>query len=169
MLIFSINISNIINFYIYFNIDLVSISLIILRIWILILIILRQFSNIFINSIYFIFFILNLRLVFSFLSNNIIIFYFFFEWSLIPIFFIIMGWGYQLERLKSRFILLIYTLFASLPLLIIILIIYTNFYLINFNYIIIINFLNLSNLYLLIIFLSFLVKFPMFFFSPMIT
>ena len=164
MLIFSINISNIINFYIYFNIDLVSISLIILRIWILILIILRQFSNIFINSIYFIFFILNLRLVFSFLSNNIIIFYFFFEWSLIPIFFIIMGWGYQLERLKSRFILLIYTLFASLPLLIIILIIYNNFYLINFNYIIIINFLNLSNLYLLIIFLSFLVKFPMFFF-----
>ena len=65
------------NFYIYFNIDLISISLIILRIWILILIILRQFSNIFINSIYFIFFILNLRLVFSFLSNNIIIFYFF--------------------------------------------------------------------------------------------
>ena len=164
ILIFSINIFNIINFYIYFNIDLVSISLIILRIWILILIILRQFSNIFINSIYFIFFILNLRLVFSFLSNNIIIFYFFFEWSLIPIFFIIMGWGYQLERLKSRFILLIYTLFASLPLLIIILIIYINFYLINFNYVIIINFLNLRNLYLLIIFLSFLVKFPIFFF-----
>ena len=126
MLIFSINISNIINFYIYFNIDLVSINLIILRIWILILIILRQFSNIFINSIYFIFFILNLRLVFSFLSNNIIIFYFFFEWSLIPIFFIIMGWGYQLERLKSRFILLIYTLFASLPLLIIIYIMSNN-------------------------------------------
>ena len=153
-----------INYYIYFNIDIISISLIILRIWILILIILRQFRNRFLYSIYFMFFILNLRLIFSFISNNIIIFYFFFEWSLIPIFFIIIGWGYQLERLKSRFILLIYTLFASLPLLMIILIININYYLINFNFLIIINFLNFRNFYLLIIFLSFLVKFPIFFF-----
>ena len=153
-----------INYYIYFNIDIISISLIILRIWILILIILRQFRNRFLYSIYFMFFILNLRLIFSFISNNIIIFYFFFEWSLIPIFFIIIGWGYQLERLKSRFILLIYTLFASLPLLMIILIININYYLINFNFLILINFLNFRNFYLLIIFLSFLVKFPIFFF-----
>ena len=45
-------------------------------------------------------------------------FYFFFEWSLIPIFFIIIGWGYQPERLKARLALFFYTLFASLPLLI---------------------------------------------------
>ena len=158
-----ININNIINYYLYFNIDIISISLIILRLWILILIILRQFNINYINSLYFIFFILNLRLILSFLTTNIIIFYFFFEWSLIPIFFIIIGWGYQLERLKSRFILLMYTLFASLPLFIIILIIRINYYLINFNFLIIINFINLNNFYFLIIFLSFLIKFPIFF------
>ena len=158
-----ININNIINYYLYFNIDIISISLIILRLWILILIMLRQFNINYINSLYFIFFILNLRLILSFLTTNIIIFYFFFEWSLIPIFFIIIGWGYQLERLKSRFILLMYTLFASLPLFIIILIIRINYYLINFNFLIIINFINLNNFYFLIIFLSFLIKFPIFF------
>ena len=102
MLIFSINISNIMNFYIYFNIDLVSISLIILRIWILILIILRQFSNIFINSIYFIFFILNLRLVFSFLSNNIIIFYFFFWMIFNSNFFYYYGLRISIRTIKIQ-------------------------------------------------------------------
>jgi len=159
-----ININNLINYHLYFNIDIISISLIILRLWILILIILRQFNIYYINSLYFIFFILNLRLILSFLTTNIFIFYFFFEWSLIPIFFIIIGWGYQLERLKSRFILLIYTLFASLPLLIIILIIRINYCLINFNFLILINFINLNNFYFLIMFLSFLIKFPIFFF-----
>ena len=62
--------------------------------------------------------VLLLRLVLTFSTIRIIIFYFFFEWSLIPIFFIIIGWGYQPERLKARLALFFYTLFASLPLLI---------------------------------------------------
>jgi len=62
--------------------------------------------------------ILLLRLILTFSTIRIIIFYFFFEWSLIPIFFIIIGWGYQPERLKARLALFFYTLFASLPLLI---------------------------------------------------
>ena len=66
--------------------------------------------------------ILLLRLRYSFSTTNLLIFYFFFEWSLIPIFVIIMGWGYQPERLKASLCLLFYTLFTSLPLLIIILI-----------------------------------------------
>uniref|UniRef100_A0A336MVL7 NADH-ubiquinone oxidoreductase chain 5 n=1 Tax=Culicoides sonorensis TaxID=179676 RepID=A0A336MVL7_CULSO len=36
--------------------------------------------------------------------------------SLIPTFFLILGWGYQPERLQAGFYLLFYTLFASLPL-----------------------------------------------------
>merc|ERR1712141_984168 len=66
--------------------------------------------------------------------------------------------------IKSRFYLLIYTLFASLPLLIFIII------LINFYYSLSINFVNshillfVNNTYIIMIFISFLVKFPMFFF-----
>jgi NADH-quinone oxidoreductase subunit M len=107
-----LNINNIIYYIDRFNIDLISLRIILLRFYILILMILRQFISHFFKGLFFMFLILNLRLIFSFSTNNIIIFYFFFEWSLIPIFFIILGWGYQIERIKSRFYLLIYTLFA---------------------------------------------------------
>merc|ERR1711990_775123 len=83
--------------------DLISKSLVILTIWIIVLIIIAQ-KNVEYKK----------RLV----INIIILFYFFFEWSLIPIFFIIIGWGYQPERLKASLALFFYTLFASLPLLI---------------------------------------------------
>jgi len=98
--------------------DLVSKSLIILTIWIIILIIIAQktveYKKVLVINIS----ILLLRLIITFRTVRIIIFYFFFEWSLIPIFFIIIGWGYQPERLKARLALFFYTLFASLPLLI---------------------------------------------------
>ena len=98
--------------------DLVSKSLIILTIWVIILIIVAQKNveykkNLSLNMI-----ILLISLIITFSTVRIIMFYFFFEWSLIPIFFIIIGWGYQPERLKARLALFFYTLFASLPLLI---------------------------------------------------
>ena len=58
-----------------------------------------------------------LFLVLSFNSSNLIIFYIRFEATLIPIFMIVIGWGYQPERVKASYYLLFYTLFASLPLL----------------------------------------------------
>ena len=75
-----------------------------------------------------------------------------------------MGWGYQLERIKSRFYLLMYTLFASLPLIIIFIILIKLLNRININFLIKMFFFKLNNFYLLIIYLSFLVKFPIFFF-----
>lgn len=51
-----------------------------------------------------------------FTSNNIIVFYLIFELSLIPIFIIVLGWGYQPERLKAGLRLIFYTLTGSLPL-----------------------------------------------------
>lgn len=57
-------------------------------------------------------------LVFVFSTNNIIIFYILFEASLIPTFLIILGWGYQPERLEATNYLIIYTILASLPLLV---------------------------------------------------
>ena len=164
IIIIILNINNIVYYLDIFNIDLISIRIILLRLFILILIKLRQFISNFFKSLFFIFLILNWRLMFSFSTNNIIMFYFFFEWSLIPIFFIIVGWGYQLERIKSRFYLLIYTLFASLPLLIFIIILINlyNSLLINFIYFysLIFNY----NIYIFIMLISFMVKFPIFFF-----
>jgi NADH-ubiquinone oxidoreductase chain 4 len=57
----------------------------------------------------------------TFYRLRVINFYIFFEASLIPIFLIIIGWGYQPERLQASLYILFYTLFASLPLLIVIL------------------------------------------------
>ena len=91
IIILILNINNIIYYMDMFNIDLISIRIMFLRFYILILIKLSQFISNYFKSLSFIFLILNLRLIFSFSTNNIIIFYFFFEWSLIPIFFIIIG------------------------------------------------------------------------------
>ncbi len=158
------NLNNLTSYRLFLHTDLISVSLIILRFWILVFIKLRQFSSKFIKSLFFIFVILNLRLIFSFRSTRILLFYFFFEWSLIPIFFIIIGWGYQIERLKSRFYLLIYTLFASLPLLIMILMIWKFIFTVNINYLNYIYIFKINNFLIIFIFLAFLVKFPIFFF-----
>ena len=98
--------------------DLISKSLIILTIWVIILIIIAQKNVEYKKTLGLNIIILLIRLIITFRTVRIIIFYFFFEWSLIPIFFIIIGWGYQPERLKARLALFFYTLFASLPLLI---------------------------------------------------
>ncbi|YP_009827051.1 NADH dehydrogenase subunit 4 (mitochondrion) [Mercenaria mercenaria] len=45
-------------------------------------------------------------------------FYFFFEFSLIPTFFLILKWGYQPERLQAGVLMLLYTVSASVPLMI---------------------------------------------------
>jgi len=43
----------------------------------------------------------------------------FFELSLIPLIFMIFGWGYQVERVQAAFYLIIYTVLGSLPLLVV--------------------------------------------------
>nr|AAP74582.1 NADH dehydrogenase subunit 4 [Ruditapes philippinarum] len=44
-------------------------------------------------------------------------FFFFFEFSLVPTFFLILKWGYQPERLQAAVFMLLYTVGSSLPLL----------------------------------------------------
>ena len=148
----------------YINYDILSSRLILLNFWLIILMIFSQIAGKLISSLLALFCILNLSLVCSFLVERVLLFYFFFEWALIPIFLIIMGWGYQLERLKARMYLLFYTLFASLPLLIVILIQLNSLFNSSMGYLpIICNFLIFDRLSLLIVIGAFLVKFPMFF------
>lgn len=57
-------------------------------------------------------------LVIVFSSSRLFVFYVFFEFSLIPITVMVLGWGYQPERLQARNYLVLYTVGASLPLLV---------------------------------------------------
>nr|WKU84049.1 NADH dehydrogenase subunit 4 [Ocyptamus priscilla] len=148
----------------FMGMDLLSYGMIMLSFWICSLMLMASY-NIYKNKMYeklflinFLFLLLFLYLTFG--SMNIFLFYLFFECSLIPTLLMILGWGYQPERLQAGMYLLFYTLLVSLPMLIAIFYIYNNyntmsFYLINnynINYII---------LYFSLI-LSFLVKMPMF-------
>lgn len=54
----------------------------------------------------------------TFSSEDYLSFYIFFEGSLIPTVILIVGWGYQPERLQAGVYILFYTLFASMPLLV---------------------------------------------------
>ena len=161
LLLLSLDIVNIITFSSGLLTNIISTVLILLSLWLLVLMFISQIKAPFIANLLTIFFILNITLVLSFTVDNLILFYFFFESSLIPIFSIILGWGYQIERLKARFFLLIYTLFASLPLLFVIILILKSGSTLN---IFIINFisLNLNSGIIIIIVAAFLVKFPIF-------
>lgn len=67
---------------------------------------------------------INLNLLIFFLVDNILLFYIIFELSLIPIFLLIMGWGYQPERLSASLNLILYTLLCSLPLILVVLLLF---------------------------------------------
>nr|YP_009051403.1 NADH dehydrogenase subunit 4 [Tetrastemma olgarum]AIH00391.1 NADH dehydrogenase subunit 4 [Tetrastemma olgarum] len=58
---------------------------------------------------------LSFVLVFCFSTSNLFFFFLFFEISLVPTLMIIVGWGYQPERLQAGFYMIMYTIFASLP------------------------------------------------------
>nr|YP_003433783.1 NADH dehydrogenase subunit 4 [Decipisagitta decipiens]BAI68174.1 NADH dehydrogenase subunit 4 [Decipisagitta decipiens] len=66
---------------------------------------------------HFLVFVLFLSVIFFFLSDKWMIFYVLFEFSLVPIFLIILFFGYQPEKLMAGQYLLLYTIITSLPLL----------------------------------------------------
>ena len=58
-------------------------------------------------------------LAMTFSIKNLLGFYIFFEISLVPLVIMIIGWGYQVERVQARFYLFLYTVVGSLPLLLV--------------------------------------------------
>ena len=101
--------------------DQLSSTLTTLTIWISALIIIAR-TKIFNSAINTKAFTLNLLLLtlillICFNLSNFIRFYIIFERSLIPTLIIILGWGYQPERLQAGIYLILYTIVASLPLL----------------------------------------------------
>lgn len=102
-----------------FCIDSVRIILILLTFWITAIIFMSS-QIVFINknnSVFFCFIVLILCLVLvgTFIVNNLILFYILFEISLIPTLVVILGWGYQPERLQAGIYMMIYTIRSSLP------------------------------------------------------
>nr|QXG19007.1 NADH dehydrogenase subunit 4 [Chymomyza costata] len=144
--------------------DMISYGLILLSLWICSLMLMasesvnkyNNFKKLFILNIL----LLLLLLILTFSSMSLFMFYLFFESSLIPTLLLILGWGYQPERLQAGIYLLFYTLLVSLPMLIGIFYLMNqmntmNFYLMN-NYL-----FNFDILYFCMV-LAFFVKMPMF-------
>nr|YP_003204820.1 NADH dehydrogenase subunit 4 [Tritia reticulata]ACF04905.1 NADH dehydrogenase subunit 4 [Tritia reticulata] len=106
----------------FLSFDSMSSILVSLTLWISLMMMLASQNSVKIsknNYLLFSMFVLalNLILVVTFLSSSILIFYFLFEASLIPTLLLILGWGYQPERLQAGMYMMIYTVAASLPLL----------------------------------------------------
>nr|YP_009121467.1 NADH dehydrogenase subunit 4 [Parnassius cephalus]AJF41840.1 NADH dehydrogenase subunit 4 [Parnassius cephalus] len=161
----SLNINNFCNLSYMMGCDLISFGLILLSIWICMLMIMAS-ESLYKSNFYINFFLLNIiilliMLYMTFSMLNLFMFYLFFEGSLIPTLMLIIGWGYQPERIQAGMYLLFYTLFVSLPMLMGIFFIfdYMNYLTIYFM-----KFFNM-NLYLLYLsmILAFLVKMPMYF------
>nr|AMX22687.1 NADH dehydrogenase subunit 4 [Coptotermes heimi]AMX22700.1 NADH dehydrogenase subunit 4 [Coptotermes heimi] len=114
----------------FFGCDVISYGLVLLSLWICVLMILASESvlrsNYFPGFFLFVVVFLVTMLYCTFSSIGLLSFYIFFESSLIPTLFLILGWGYQPERIQAGVYLLFYTLLASLPLLIGILYIYSS-------------------------------------------
>nr|YP_010988169.1 NADH dehydrogenase subunit 4 [Eunaticina papilla]WOP07011.1 NADH dehydrogenase subunit 4 [Eunaticina papilla] len=106
--------------------DSMSAMLISLTIWIFLMMMLASQESVKVKdnkSILFsiLLLLLMLILIFAFSMTSIMHFYFFFEASLIPTLLLIIGWGYQPERIQAGMYMMIYTVGASLPFLLMIL------------------------------------------------
>nr|YP_010946630.1 NADH dehydrogenase subunit 4 [Margattea nimbata]WGO57348.1 NADH dehydrogenase subunit 4 [Margattea nimbata] len=167
MFLFMIGLPNFFNFsgisYV-FGYDYLGFGLIILSIWICALMIMASESIYYygyFNSFFIIIILmLMLMLICTFSSMTVFSFYLFFEGSLIPTLFLILGWGYQPERLQAGMYLLFYTLMASLPLLVGIM--YMNKYMGTLVFYLVENFIGVNWLFYFSMIMSFLVKMPMY-------
>nr|UOK09808.1 NADH dehydrogenase subunit 4 [Ixodes confusus] len=140
--------------------DLMSVTLMMLTIWMVYLMILASsFDNLWNNKMFMMYMSLMLFFLFMcFFSLNLLSFYFFFESVLFPIIMIIFNWGNQPERLQAGMYMLLYTLFGSYPLLIIMLL--NGSLSLNYFYMSLMEY-NVGYAFFLMI-LGFLVKVPMF-------
>nr|AJG02634.1 NADH dehydrogenase subunit 4 [Hipparchia semele] len=161
----SLNIITFCNLSYMMSCDMISYGLILLSIWISFLMIMAS-ESLLRSNFYEKFFLFNIimllmMLYLTFSSMNLFLFYLFFEASLIPTLMLIIGWGYQPERIQAGLYLLFYTLFASLPLLLSIFYIFSEM---NCMMMYFLKFCNYEFIFLYIcLILAFLVKMPMYF------
>nr|QWL15012.1 NADH dehydrogenase subunit 4 [Morphostenophanes sinicus] len=143
--------------------DVLSFVLMILSFWICSLMVMAS-GRIYLDSNWSRFFLLvvlalMMSLYLTFGTLNLFVFYVFFEVSLIPTLILIVGWGYQPERLQAGLYLLFYTMFASLPMMVSLFYCYEKFMSLHYYFF---SEVNSIVVYLLLNFVFF-IKIPMFF------
>ena len=145
--------------------DFPSLFLIVLTAWLSTLIVVVRVKVFKSGAFFNLLIVLFLSLALRFRVTSLFLFYLFFEWSLLPIFLIILGWGYQPERLRASLLLFFYTLFASLPLLLVLLYWSQTAFITRFKDIILILTQRTTRFVTLrfITILAFVVKFPIYF------
>nr|YP_009937393.1 NADH dehydrogenase subunit 4 [Trigonopterus triradiatus]QNT26890.1 NADH dehydrogenase subunit 4 [Trigonopterus triradiatus] len=147
----------------WFGVDLLSYFMIMLSLWICLLMVLASqhvlkvgfYWELFLFMVVF----LLLSLVLTFSSLNLFVFYMFFEISLVPTLFLIIGWGFQPERIKAGAYLLFYTLVVSFPMMLSMFYLYKIFFSLEFYFL---GALDSLILYICMNFIFF-VKMPMYF------
>nr|YP_010577101.1 NADH dehydrogenase subunit 4 [Amphitretus pelagicus]UZN92547.1 NADH dehydrogenase subunit 4 [Amphitretus pelagicus] len=155
-------------FYVY-NVDKMSGVLILLSLWTSGLMLLSSYSSVKINNNSVLYFsscvlVLCLFIINFFLMENMLMFYMFFEMSLIPTLILILGWGYQPERLQAGIYMMLYTVSASLPLLLSIIIFSWEKNTFNMLELKMFTMEKLNWYWFLGLFIAFLVKLPLYFF-----
>nr|ARH54788.1 NADH dehydrogenase subunit 4 [Trigonopterus sp. 8 AH-2016] len=146
-----------------FGIDLLSYLMILLSLWICSLMVLAS-EIIYKKSFYweiflFVVVLLTLSLILTFSSMNLFVFYLFFEASLIPTLFLIIGWGVQPERILAGVYLLFYTMIFSMPMMLALFYLYSIFNTLEFYYLKVVD----SKMLYISMNFVFFVKIPMFF------
>nr|YP_010502922.1 NADH dehydrogenase subunit 4 [Nephotettix virescens]UXD78699.1 NADH dehydrogenase subunit 4 [Nephotettix virescens] len=144
----------------FMGVDNISFNLILLVLLISSLMIISMMNYNWMSSFLFINLSLNSCLLIIFISMNFLYMYISFEFVLIPLVILILGWGYQPERLLSGLYLMFYTMLVSLPLLILLVFIYSNMGSLFFDM------MNFHSDFFLIHFtlmIVFMVKMPMYF------
>nr|UNO54153.1 NADH dehydrogenase subunit 4 [Dermacentor (Indocentor) sp.] len=145
----------------FFFMDLLSFSMTNLAIWIsFLMLIASTFTKLFKNKffLFYVIIMMNMLLI-CFSSENLLMFYLFFESVLFPIIMMIMKWGNQPERIQAGFYMLMYTMFGSLPLLVLMI-----FYQISLSIFFNEWIFSQMKYFFFFMMLGFLVKIPMFFF-----
>nr|QCX31982.1 NADH dehydrogenase subunit 4 [Amphimallon solstitiale] len=143
--------------------DLLSYVMVLLSFWICSLMIMASEAiyckNYYYSLFMFMVLLLMISLFLTFSSMNLFVFYLFFELSLLPTLILIMGWGYQPERLQAGVYLLFYTLLASLPMMVSIFYYYENFHSLDYFF-----FSDMGNLFMYMCMnMVFFIKMPMYF------
>lgn len=154
-----------INISLFFGCEYYSILLIILSLWIVGLICISLGGERGRSIKLIVFIVLIVVLIGFFTSLDIIIFYLFFEISMIPTFFLIIYWGLNYERVSAAYYLMVYILIISFPILIFLINIYKD--VIRFKFTLLVEIIILYNFNLggyLIIYGAFFIKMPIYIF-----
>nr|ANP26493.1 NADH dehydrogenase subunit 4 [Laeonereis culveri] len=145
------------------SLDHMSMMLVMLTMWINPMIIAASQNQKKKNLFMMIYSLLIIILLMCFMVSHLFSFYMLFEASLIPTLLIIMKWGYQPERLQAGMYLMMYTVSASLPLLIGVAFMYNFFYASNMFFQLYYYSFYMNSLWMMMNF-AFMVKLPTFFF-----